>query len=401
MANTDYKPELKLEPRLQALVDTDYPRFSGGEMDRRRTLMAGAMEAAGVDHLVAYASFFRGGPVHWLSDWLTTFEAVLVFTPGQPDVIFIQFYNHLPQAQGLMPDKDIRWGGPSTIHSVIDKLQARGAQPGRVGAVGLVPMHYYMPMNASFPEVQDLNRAYFGVRMVKSAEELDWYRISAHLSDLSIEALFQEIRPGLEERDLGAITEAAYLGWRGQNIIHFFNSTSMRAPDSFVPRQHLMNRTIGTGDVIVTEITSSWFEAWGQVLRTFSVGEPLIPEYQALHDTANAAYDAILGALKPGASASVIDVGRQVIADAGYTYFDDLVHGFGGGYMPPVLGSPTRGEEPLPDFELKEGMMMVVQPNVITPDQRAGVQTGDCVVVTADGAESIHTAPRGPFVVGL
>ena len=395
------KPDLELEPRLKALVETDYPRFSDGEMERRRNLMAGAMEAAGVDHLVAFANFFRGGPVHWLSDWLTTFEAVLVFTPGKPDTIFIQFYNHLPQAQSLMPDKDIRWGGPSTIDSVIAELTDRSAQPGRVGAVGMLPMHYYMALNANFPEVQDLNRAYFGVRMVKSAEELDWYRISAHLSDLSIAALCREIRPGLEERDLGAITEAAYLGWRAENIIHFFTSTAMRAPDSFVPRQHLMNRTIEAGDVIVAEITASWFEAWGQVLRTFSVGEPPIPEYQALHDTAEAAYDAILGALRPGAPANVIDIGRQVIEEAGFTWFDDLVHGFGGGYMPPILGSPTRGAERLPDFELKEGMMMVIQPNVVTTDLKRGVQTGECVVVTADGAESIHTAPRGPFVVGV
>lgn len=40
-------------------------------------------------------------------------------------------------------------------------------------------------------------------------------------------------------------------------------------------------------------------------------------------------------------------------------------------------------------------MMMVVQPNVITPDATAGFQTGECVVVTDQGAVSIHRAPRG------
>jgi Xaa-Pro aminopeptidase len=55
----------------------------------------------------------------------------------------------------------------------------------------------------------------------------------------------------------------------------------------------------------------------------------------------------------------------------------------------------------VPDLVLQPGMMMVIQPNVITHDQRAGVQTGECVVVTANGAESLHTAPRGPFVAGL
>jgi len=45
-------------------------------------------------------------------------------------------------------------------------------------------------------------------------------------------------------------------------------------------------------------------------------------------------------------------------------------------------------------------MMMVIQPNVITTDQTAGVQTGELVLVTDTGAESLHTAPRGPFHIG-
>ncbi len=393
------KPPHGLPPRLAAILDVDYPRFSAGEMARRRKLVAAAMEAAGVDHLVAYASFFRGGPVHWISDWLTTYEAVLVFTPERRDTIFVQFYNHLPQARATMRKAEMRWGGSSTIQSAIGELKARGAKPRRIGAVGMVPMGYYRALADAFEDVADLNPAYGRLRLVKSKEEIDWYRIAARLSDLPIEALRREIRPGLDERDLGAITEAAYVPWRGSNIIHFFFSTSMRAPDVFVPRQHLTARKLAKGDVIATEITASFWECWGQILRTFSIGEPLTPEYKKLHDTAEAAYDAMLAALKPGVSARVLAVGAEVIEKAGFTFYDDLVHGFGGGYMQPILGSPTRGPETLPDMTLETGMMMVLQPNVITKDQRAGVQTGELVVITETGAESLHTVPRGPYLV--
>jgi Xaa-Pro aminopeptidase len=44
---------------------------------------------------------------------------------------------------------------------------------------------------------------------------------------------------------------------------------------------------------------------------------------------------------------------------------------------------------------LEENMTVVVQPNVITPDQKAGVQVGELVRVTRDGFESLHAAPRG------
>ena len=52
------------------------------------------------------------------------------------------------------------------------------------------------------------------------------------------------------------------------------------------------------------------------------------------------------------------------------------------------------------DVTLRPGMMVIVQPNVITKDGAAGVQTGECILITETGADSIHTAPRGPFQVG-
>ena len=79
---------------------------------------------------------------------------------------------------------------------------------------------------------------------------------------------------------------------------------------------------------------------------------------------------------------------------AGFTTVDDLVHGFGGGYLPPVLshrGLPA-GADAQP---LEEGMTVVVQPNVCTPDLSAGVQTGELFEVTADGARSLHSFSTG------
>jgi len=394
------KPELELDARLMPIVEQEYPRFSAGEMARRRGAMEKLMAGAGVEHLVAYGFAFRGGAVHWLSDWLTTYEAALVFSPGQRDTLFVQFYNHLPQARAMMPETDVRWGGVATIQSVIGELERRGAKAGRVGVVGPLPVGPYKALAAKFGEVADLNGPYFRLRLVKSPEEIDWCRIGARLSDLSIDALIREIRPGLDERELGAITEEAYQSWGGSNIIHFFGVTPMRDPKLFVPRQHASTRKIEKGDAISCEITANFWEGWGQILRTFSVGEPLTPLYQRLHDTAEAAYDAIFAVLRPGAHARELAEAAQLIEKAGFTFYDDVVHGFGGGYLPPIIGSPTRGKEPVPDIVLQPGMMLVIQPNVITTDQKAGVQTGECVVITAAGAESLHVAPRGPFRVG-
>ena len=84
-----------------------------------------------------------------------------------------------------------------------------------------------------------------------------------------------------------------------------------------------------------------------------------------------------------------------MIEDAGFTTVDDLVHGFGGGYLPPVIGSKSRDHAPAGDDEVRAGMTVVVQPNVATTDHTAGVQFGELVHIDEDGARSLHRAPGG------
>jgi hypothetical protein len=44
--------------------------------------------------------------------------------------------------------------------------------------------------------------------------------------------------------------------------------------------------------------------------------------------------------------------------------------------------------------------MLVVQPNVTSADGRSGVQTGELMLVTGDGAASLHRAPAGLLAAG-
>jgi Xaa-Pro aminopeptidase len=90
----------------------------------------------------------------------------------------------------------------------------------------------------------------------------------------------------------------------------------------------------------------------------------------------------------------------SVIEAAGFTVCDDLMHGFGGGYFPPILGSKSRPAGPLPNMTLQENMTVVIQPNPITSDQTAGVQVGEMIRVTKTGFERLHTAERGLLRVG-
>lgn len=400
MEESNASDVLGRDKRLRAILDSEFPRFSATEMTRRRALMDEAMAARGVDHLVSHGAWFGRAAVTWLTQWPVTVEALLVYTPGEEGALFIQFYNHVPLARRLTEGAAPAWGGESTIDSAIAELERRGARDGRVAVQGAVPFNIHGKLGAAFGDIVDMNGDYYRMRLVKSAEEMDWFRIGAALSDLSIDALNRDIRAGLTERELCDIVEHAYIGRGGVNVIHFFGVTSMHHPSLCVPAQFPSTRKVGNGDVISTEITTNFWDYGGQVLRTFSVGEPLTPLFEELHDTADAAYDAILSVLGPGVHARDIAEAAKVIDDRGFTIYDDLVHGGGGNYNTPVIGTPSRPNHPVPDVTLRPGMMVIVQPNVITKDGSAGVQTGECILITETGAESIHTAPRGPFQIG-
>jgi Xaa-Pro aminopeptidase len=149
------------------------------------------------------------------------------------------------------------------------------------------------------------------------------------------------------------------------------------------------------GDIVFAEISAHFFDHSGQVLRSFAVGDDPPPLYRSLHETADAAFDAIAAVLKEGATPARVIEASGVIEEAGYTIIDDLLHGYGGGYLPPILGGKSRPAGPVPQEPFKAGQTVVIQPNVVTRDGKAGVQTGELVVITKDGVESLHAFPRG------
>ena len=397
----DHKPPApRIDDRLRTILDAPFPRFSDAEMHRRRQAVEAVMAAADVRHLLLCGAGFRGSAVPWLTHWPVTTEVVGVLTPGEKDALYVQYYNHVPMATRLATEADVHWGGASTIESVALELERRGAAGRRVGVFGPLGFTQRDALANRGCEVVNLNRQYVGLRLVKSDEELDWFRIGAALSDLAIDSLLANMRSGLDEHDLGDICEHAYGPWGGRTVIHFFGVTSMASPNLEVPAQFTSRRKVAPGDVVFTEISAAFWEHSGQVLRTFTVEAEPSPLYADLHAAAFAAFQAIKGVLRPGARPEDIVAAASVIEDAGFTTCDDLTHGYGGGYFPPITGSTSRPNEPVPDFTFEKNHMLVIQPNVITPDRKAGVQTGECVVITDDGCQSLHAAPGGLLHVG-
>ncbi len=388
----------KLPEDLARIVAAEIPRFSAGEMARRRMTIEHVLHDRGCDHLVFCGANRFGSVVQWLTQWPVTAEAVGVLTEDKRDALFVQYVNHAPQARIVADKADVQWGGESSIAAAIKELEARGAKPDRVASIGPLSADQHVALSAKFGAIKNLNRDYIRVRQVKSAEEIDWLRIGAHFSDLGMLALRDGLKAGMTERELGDLVERAYVSQGATNVIHYIGTTPMASPQLGVPCQFATTRKVQKGDAVVAEISAAFWDHPGQVLRSFALGEP--PKlYRDLHATADAAFDAIAKVLKAGVTPAQVIEASGVIEEAGFTIIDDLLHGYGGGYLPPILGSESRPAGKIPDEPFRAGQTVVIQPNATTLDGKAGVQTGEMVLITERGIERFHTVPRGFAVI--
>src|SRR6266481_5773391 len=388
---------LRLPSDLQSIFEQSYPRFSDAEYARRHAGIARAVAAADADHVLIVTVQNVGNATRWMTGWPGTAEALPLFRPGERMVMFVEYYNHLPLAREISRDTEVRWGEEKGIAKTIEELAWRGAR--RIGVIGPLSGTRWKALETKF-EVVSLDADYIKVRLVKSEEEIAWLRIGAALSDAGMAALVGDTRPGMTEHELGNMIERGFVGHGGAHVIHFIGSTAMAPPDVCVPRQFTSRRQLERGDFVFCELSAAWWDYSGQVLRGFTVEAEPTSLYRDLHAAAYAAFQSITEAIRPGALPQSLIDASGIIEDSGFTTCDDLVHGYGGGYLPPIIGSRSRPAGQLPTFPLKENMCLVVQPNVITRDLKAGVQFGELVRVTATGFESLHRTPHGMFRAG-
>ena len=374
-----------------------YPHFSEAEYTRRYIAIRALMQAADVAALVVYGSpSYMQGDVHYLTNYATTREAICIFPLEGAPTLFVQMYNHVPTARKVACINDVQWGGTDTAATAANHLHALGLAEKRIGIIGRFPAQHDQTLRTALPKSTLISYGpqLMQLRLIKSAEEIDALRRGAQFCDLAVEALQQQVRPGMVEYELAAIVQGAYLHLGGRNSLHYMATTPMAQPSVCVPAQYQSDRVLAAGDVLITELSASWMEGYpGQILRSFTIASAPTPTYQHLFDVAVEAFQRITQVIHPGATTNDVLDAAQYIHDEGYTIYDDLVHGYGGGYLAPILRTRQTSAHIEPPMVFQENMTIVVQPNIITPDERMGVQVGQLLRITATGVESLHRIP--------
>jgi Xaa-Pro aminopeptidase len=167
----------------------------------------------------------------------------------------------------------------------------------------------------------------------------------------------------------------------------------MKNPSRCVPAQVFSSRVIEAGDVVSCEISIACSGYAGQGLRTYTVAAEPTPEIAELHAVAEEVFHKVAAAMKAGATMRDVWDASDIIAERGFTIRDGLAHGFGIGLLPPAVRTRETTHGLDDDWVFEENQTLVIQPNVITRDERVGVQIGDLCVVTPSGARSLHKFP--------
>lgn len=373
---------------------SDYPTFSDAEIQRRHRAIYDLTMQEGVDAVLLYGSGRYASDIYWLSDWPSSREAYLLMQAGKEPVILMQLFNHYPMARVMSTIKDVRWAGANTTHSVVELIRERGLDAKKIGLVGSISYQVYNRLRETFPGATfvDLGGKLRMMRTVRSAEEIERIRLASKLTDQSIQALAENLRAGMREDEIPAIIEPVYLKAGGYAGIHFMSSMSMREPDFPVPSQFHSSRKLQKGDAVISEISGAYSGYSGQIHRTFSIGEGPSPEWQKMHDAAVEAFETLSRVIKDGATTTEAEEAAEIIHRRGFSTYDDLVHGVN--QYPPIFQTKTRKRHESRELVFRENMVIVIQPNLITYDEKMGLQFGETLVVKKNGCESLNAYPR-------
>jgi len=137
-----------------------------------------------------------------------------------------------------------------------------------------------------------------------------------------------------------------------------------------------------------------------------AVGQP-DPAYEELMKVQEDLFETILAALKPGTSlgelaARCADRATQVAPRSGPAAGAKGVlnmHGRGQGDDGPIITDSARDPGPL-SVQLRERMVFVLKPGVLSATDDYPITWGDTVVVTANGGRRLGTRPHGIVIAG-
>ena len=390
--------------------DAIYEQFSAQEYARRHAALRAKMKEHKLDCVIA-----AGGPSHWSFGggmlWLTghwEWHAlccyVLVPLDGEPTMIYSMGGTHAEavRRQVDVAIKDVRHSRNGRYAEVmVERLKELKLERGRIGLMEIDPRHEdYMPVNqyntlrSGLPDAELVFTKGFlhDLVVIHSAEELDCVRKAGVLCQRAMEAMIARAKPGAKEYELRAAAGGAILDGGGDIDFLIIGSTPMANPAMIFGNPRPSGRVLQKGDIINMELAAGYRGYTAQIGSPICLGEPTDMVRKFWEEITLPGYHKIVAEIAPGKPAEAMRTASKFFRDHGVQSRPTQCHGIDlVTDNPHVSAEHVRGVEG--DMVLKPNMVIMAEPNPITPDGMFGIFLGHTFIVTKDGRECVDSFP--------
>ena len=392
--------------------DAIYEQFSAQEYARRYTALRAKMKEHKLDCVIA-----AGGPSHWSFGggmlWLTghwEWHAlccyVLVPLDGEPTMIYSMGGTHAEavRREVEVAVKDVRHSRNGRYAEVmVERLKELKLERGRIGLMEIDPRHEdYMPVNqyntlrSGLPDADLVFTKGFlhDLVVIHSAEELDCVRKAGVLCQRAMEAMIARAKPGAKEYELRAAAGSAILDGGGDIDFLIIGTTPMANPTMIFGNPRPSGRVLQKGDIINMELAAGYRGYTAQIGSPICLGDPTAMVRKFWEEITLPGYHKIVAEITPGKPAEAMRTASKFFRDHGVQSRPTQCHGIDlVTDNPHVSAEHVRGIEG--DMVLKPHMVIMAEPNPITPDGMFGIFLGHTFIVTEKGHECVELVPVG------
>ena len=182
------------------------------------------IKAAGLDACLVHANESDMANVRYLSEYWPTFEASAVFVPAEGEAVLLVgpeseiYAAHRSVFKNIEKMIEYRESAepecPGMVFKSFQDIVAHYTPQGSIKKLGIVgwavtPLPVYMSLKEQLPEVElvKADATLLPLRFVKSENELDCMRKAYAIAELAVEAILNEIVPGMTELQVIGIAQ--------------------------------------------------------------------------------------------------------------------------------------------------------------------------------------------------
>ena len=230
--------------------------------------------------------------------------------------------------------------------------------------------------------LQPLNPLLDDMRWIKSTYEIELIKKSSEIGAEGVKEAMKGTRPGMYEYELEAAARFVYTkrGARGDA----FRPIVASGPNTMILHYSANNRQMKDGDVVYMDYGADYEYYTSDITRTWPVSGRFTPEQEKMYGCILEARDAIIAAMKPGATINKLrDVAHEVYKKHGFEKeFLAL-----GRYIGHTIGISVHDVDPRdPNRPFEAGVVFNVEPLLELPDKKIHMRLEDTVLVTPNGA---------------